>query len=297
MELSGAGVPGTPDLSSCTLIRPILINGDHAYLPWPLPTASLVGPTPGFAHEDEQENAFYATRAKNEATKERILVARRTIKLLNLAQTSLTRAQRSFETAKSQVEDSILFFDDAFQSLQSVDERITHALLTINRAEELLRPLSPQIVSTKQALIFLLSAAKISTETFYSRDSILSAVASAQGHLSEAESNLRELVEIIKQRERDALSDIRGTARQLEDTRQELQHVRQGIFEKVAGFGEAAPAYNECCDRAETYCTVPEERNEHELEHVLEHEPEIQVGRQKSHDAVIDRNGPPGYEN
>ena len=254
----------------------------------------FAGPTPGFPYEDEREEAFYSTRTANEATKERILAARRAVRLLNLAQVSLKRAQRYLESAQRTAEDSILFFDDTFQSLRYENDRIAHILLAIDRAEEPLGPLSPEMSSSRLALIFQLGAAKVDRDTLYSRDLILSAVASAQDELLEAEPKLKELIEVAKQRERDALSDIKGTARQLEDTRQELQQIRQGIFEKVAGFGEAAPAYNECCDRADSYCAVPEESHEDEVG--LGDDPEVQEGDASHHEAVVDTHDPPAYE-
>jgi hypothetical protein len=84
-------------------------------------------------------------------------------------------------------------------------------------------------------------------------------VISGDRDLSEAEERLKRFVEAAKKQERNTLEEIKGTARRLEDSRQRLQQIRQGIFEEVAGFGEAAPAYHECCDRAESYGASPEE--------------------------------------
>jgi hypothetical protein len=254
----------------------------------------FAGPTPGFTNEDLQENLLYATRGNNENTKERIVAARRGIKLLNQAQTSLGRAQRHIETARFQVEDSILFYDDAYQSLRIANEKIGNTLLAIHRVEELICPLP-----TRQALIFLLDIAKKSLgSSSYSRENIKLIVTSAQEKLSEADPKLGELSDAIKKRERDALLDIRGTARRFEDTRQGLQQIRQGIFEQVAGFGEAAPAYNECCDRAVSYCSVPGEGDvpQYEPEHEPEPEPEPELEHAHVHEPEPEREPEPEPE-
>jgi hypothetical protein len=115
------------------------------------------------------------------------------------------------------------------------------------------------LVAVKVEVDAHLKASEIVVDATSNRDKIVSAVALALANLSKAEKALEKLAVLLKQKEEGSLEHIRKTARQVEDSRQELEQFRKGIFEEVAGFGEAAPAYTECCDRMEGFCEVPEE--------------------------------------
>jgi hypothetical protein len=224
------------------------------------------GPTPGFPVEDEREHRFYAARGKNETTKETIRAARRAMKILAVSQAHVKRAQISLRNADQQAVDSVFFLDDALLSLRRGNEYITYAINSTGRIEGELKPPFLEMVAVKLEVDRNLNAAKINVDEAYSREKIISTVASAQNNLSGAEEALEKLVALTNEKEHMGLEEIRGTARQLEDTRQELQQTRQGIFEKVAGFGEAAPAYNECCDRTEGFYEIPEGPSDEEPE-------------------------------
>lgn len=64
----------------------------------------------------------------------------------------------------------------------------------------------------------------------------------------------------------------------------------------MARFGEAAPAYGECCDRADVFCVVPEEPHEDEEEGSGE---ERTSGEAVPVDAAASASAssPPEYEN
>lgn len=226
----------------------------------------FAGPTPGFPREDEREHRFYAARGKNEATKENIRDSRRALKILATSKAHVKRAQDHLRNADQQAVDSVFFLDEALVSLRRGNEYVTYAINSTNRIEGQLKPPFLEIVAVKLEVDQNLNAAKFNVDEAYSREKIISTVASAQTNLELAEAALEKLIALMKQREKTSLDEIRVTARQQEDTRQELLQTRQGIFEKVAGFGEAAPSYTECCDRMEGFCAVPEEPSEDEPE-------------------------------
>lgn len=248
----------------------------------------FAGPTPGFPREDERENRFYVARGENEVTKEAIRGARRARKILAVSQAHVKRAQDRLRNADQKAIDSVFFLDDALISLRRGNENITYAINSTGRIEEHLAPPFLEMVAVKVEVDAHLKAAKITVDATFSRDKIVSTVASSQANLSKAEGALEKLVGLLKQREESSLEDIRGTARQVEDCRQELEQFRKGIFEKVAGFGEAAPAYTECCDRMEGFCEVPEEAEE--AGHDGEREPRIE-------EVNANTSVPPDYEN
>jgi len=80
--------------------------------------------------------------------------------------------------------------------------------------------------------------------------------------LCKAKRDLRQLIEDVKEEERNALSEINRTAKQQGFAVQELWLARQEIFEKVAGFGQAPPCY--LCDKpAPDYSNILEEEHKH----------------------------------
>jgi hypothetical protein len=157
--------------------------------------------------------------------------------------------------------DSVFFLDDAFARLRRGNELITDAINSTGRIEEYLAPFL-EMVPVKVEVDSYLKASKSVVDTAFTHEKIVAAVASALASLSKAEEALERLATLTKQREEKSLENIKGTARQVEDSRQELEQFRKSIFEKVAGFGEAAPAYTECCDRTEGFCEVSEEAEE-----------------------------------
>jgi xanthine/CO dehydrogenase XdhC/CoxF family maturation factor len=218
----------------------------------------FAGPTPGFPGEDKRETWFYTARSRNEEVKAKITKSRHAIRLMNMAAKNLERAGRFAREARSEVNNSIIFFDEAVYSLTLANEHVYYALSNAGKAEAVLEPLDEELNKHKRIAIAALHQAKIDVETLSSRTKILAAIEMVQPKLDDAHAKLDELIDMTKVREKRGLEEIRNTARQLEDARQELQEIRQQIFEEVAGFGEAAPPYTECCDRAEDFCVLPE---------------------------------------
>jgi hypothetical protein len=230
--------------------------------------ALFSGPTPGFPLEDSTEASFYVAREKNDDVQSHIRSTRRVHRVLGRVTMLIKRAKAFLQVALECTKNSLVFFDEALLQLQSYNETVIYALSSIESAVSNLQTIiSPEMERTKRDLTALLKAARISEHVKRSRSSITEAIENCQGDIVMAEEKLHELVDTVKGHEQKSLSDIKETARSVEDSRQSLQHVRQAIFEKVAGFGEAAPAYSECCDRAEGYCNVPSEGgSEHEVE-------------------------------
>jgi len=218
----------------------------------------FAGPTPGFPGEDKRETRFYTARSKNEEVKAKITKARRAIRLMKMAAKNVESAGRFVRQARSEVNNSIIFFDEAVYSLTLANEHVYYALSNTGKAEAVLEPLDEELKEQKKRAIAALHQAKIDVETLSSRTKILAAIEMVQPKLDDATAKLNEFIEMTKAREKGGLEEIKNTARQLEDSRQELQEIRQQIFEEVAGFGEAAPPYTECCDRADGFCVLPE---------------------------------------
>ncbi len=218
----------------------------------------FAGPTPGFPGEDERETRFYTARGRNEEVKAGITKARSAIRLVKKAAKNVETARRFVQQARSEVNNSIVFFVEALDSLKLANEHVYYALSDAGKAEAVLDPLDEELKEHKRRAIAALHQAKIDVETLSSRTKILAAIEMVQPRLDDAHAKLDEFIELTKVREKRSLAEIRNTARQLEDARQALQEIRQQIFEEVAGFGEAAPSYSECCDRADDFCVLPE---------------------------------------
>lgn len=217
----------------------------------------FAGPTPGFPNEDERENRFYAARKSNEDVKADIIKARCATRLLSLAANNLKRAGNFVKQARAQAEKSTFFYDEALHSLHIANEYCGYGLSNVGRAEDLLKPLNAKLEQQKTQIVKALRGAKVENTSWLSGERVSAAVEAMQIAIDGARENLKEMIDATKQKEEGSLEEIKKTARALEDSRQALQEIRQGIFEEVAGFGEAAPSYMECCDRADGFCKLP----------------------------------------
>jgi hypothetical protein len=224
----------------------------------------FAGPTPGFPIEDDFETRFYTSRERNESVKGVIRGARRASRVLNQAFTLVKKAKQCLEVAQRTADNNIFFFGDSISWLTECAEFIVHALAAVDQARAI-GPSSTAIVALQVRVVELLNAERNLVPEYGSRNSVVSAIEKAQAHFMEVEEKLPELIEMTKEKEKDALEQIKLTARELENSRQALQQNRQGVFEEVAGFGEAAPAYSECCDRADGWCVISPEEDVDEL--------------------------------
>lgn len=253
----------------------------------------FAGPTPGFPHEDEQEAVVNVARSENEATKDRIRKAREAKRWLNLAQEYLERAGTCFRNAQQRATTSKLFLGYAVSTFTVGAKRVGEALDAFFVAEEHMPPHSPQMLQTKEAFVENLQALQAISKDLGSRKIILSAVTTAQKTLPEAEARLKELIEAMKGEERAATFDLETTVKRLEDARQELQQVRQEIFEAIAGFGQAAPAYGFIRPKRDCCHILEEGYDTSELEKELELEVELAERNVLPKTEGVE---PPGYE-
>jgi hypothetical protein len=224
----------------------------------------FAGPTPGFPVEDGLESQCYASREINEAMIAKIRGARRSLRLLQRAVVQLKKARACLETAQQATDNSIVFFGESIAWLKECSEHIVYALTAVDQSRANQSPVPTAVGAVEVKVLELLIAANNSLAASVSRAIIVSTIQVSQANITAAEEKLAELIGLIKTKELDGLQQIKLTARELENGRQALQQNRQGIFEQVAGFGEAAPSYKECCDRAEEYCSVPTEEDEPE---------------------------------
>jgi hypothetical protein len=177
--------------------------------------------------------------------------------------TYIGRAKGNLGYALSSTKESLFFLGQATYYMERWDGAVGSALEAVMKTDEHLLPLPREISAWHQALVVSLEAARVPDGGVHSKGATIATIESSQESLTRAETVLEQLIENTREMEKAGLAKIKETARRLEDSRQELQQIRQGIFERVAGFGEAAPAYNECCDRADGFCVVPEVPHEH----------------------------------
>jgi len=216
------------------------------------------GPTPGFGDEDERETTFYKAKEENEKVKAEVMRASKGKTGLGVVKAYLRRATRNLDHALTAAEESSWIFDQATYFIERGHTATGLAIDSLKNKEEHLFPLPQDTMVIYQELEANLQAAKITIGKRSSRDGVISVIKSSQEALSKAGAKLEQLIEYKMEVEKVGLTKIKETARRVEDSRQELQQIRQGIFEKVAGFGQAAPSYKECCDRADAFCDIPE---------------------------------------
>jgi hypothetical protein len=229
----------------------------------------FAGPTPGFGQEDQKEGAFYAARDRNEGTKQKIVSARRALRVLESTVRYLDRAESCAEEAGQEAREAVFFFDDAQRLLRYTVRYCQAAVASVERATEAFgEDLPPEMRNAEGLTVQKLRDAERLAQASHADESVIPAITATGARLDEARRSLGRFQELVKQREDAGLVEIKQTARAREDWRQSLYQVRMRIFEEVAGFGEAAPAYTECCDRTAGYCLVPEEAPAHQEENI-----------------------------
>lgn len=214
------------------------------------------GPTPGFRKEDVQEYRHESAKAAHEKMMEAVKGAVTGVKAAAAIAIVLTRATFEAGVAMSEAQSRL-------GSLNAVASRFGRCARYISRGQELSdeaiaafpKPLSPNLHHAK-ATIDQLFREVIQTPTDRSdlRDNALAVASRLRGLLSGPASDAQaRLLEEIKAAAETCRQGLRETARALENERQTLQQTREAAFEETVGFGAAAPAYHECCDRAESY--------------------------------------------
>jgi hypothetical protein len=232
------------------------------------------GPTPGFPNEDAAESYFDQAYSKHGNQKALILSRRRAILYAQLAQRSCLVGTPHIRDAKTIAETSSLTRGVRVlkSDLLNFDHYATVTAVELNKTALQLAPLNEaqhRFIKDMQRLIgaSALSYSKISQ---LEREDLVTAVGNAHDIWGKLTVQIKDFVAMVKDQERRAREGARHTARELEEKRSALQQIRQGVFETVVGFGEAPPAYHNCCPRHATYeqqCDVEVETETENNEH------------------------------
>ncbi|RFU75740.1 hypothetical protein TARUN_6499 [Trichoderma arundinaceum] len=210
------------------------------------------GPTAGFPDEDEREQAHKLAKLALQERTEALKAAVRGVKAVQAVKVAIDRA--TFEKQRASLENH----SDIF-SQRSVHTTLNRCVAYINRGLELgteainaiQTPPEPDLIQAKNALSQLLVKARATAQERLKDKSQNSALLERLGDtLTRAMDAQKQYLEAMKKVSESRRETIRRAARALEDERRALQHIRQSAFETTVGFGAAAPAYNECCDRA-----------------------------------------------
>jgi hypothetical protein len=220
--------------------------------------ALFAGPTPEFPKEDDKENRFYVARGAHERVRQKVITSRYAASKLKVAISQLARADRLLDRALLHARNHVFTFDEAARDLQLTKKNIDYALASVLQASDILQPKSGGIEALEQKVIHDLQQAKPNTKDLSSnREVYTSVIQQSKTQALKSSRQLRSFLALTVDRERTGQDELRKTARKLEDSRQTLQQARMAIFEEVAGFGQAAPSYAECCDRADDFCELP----------------------------------------
>ncbi|CAM1502340.1 Fc.00g043240.m01.CDS01 [Cosmosporella sp. VM-42] len=213
------------------------------------------GPTPGFPDEDSQEALYRQAVASHERQTEVLKSAVRGVKAVGVVGVAIGLAQSEKSSAAVESRSSLC-------SLRYVDSRLKRCIEYADRGLELS---NSAVVGLPQPLAPILQQAKDIVDRFFydvkitarerpeSRSQAAEAAEKIDKALKEALQAQKQYLEEVKSVTAANRVAIRGTARSLENERQSLQQIRQSLFETTVGFGAAAPAYHECCDRAEGF--------------------------------------------
>ncbi|KAJ4860682.1 hypothetical protein T069G_05670 [Trichoderma breve] len=210
------------------------------------------GPTAGFADEDEQEETHKLAKLALQERTEALKAAVRGIKAAQAVKVAIERA--SFEKQRAAFENH----SDIF-SQRGVHTVLKRCVAYINRGLELSDEAveaikatpGPDLVQAKDSLDRLFHTARATAQERYTNKSQNADLIERLGAtLAQALFAQKQYVEAMKKVTESRRESIRRTARALEDERRALQQLRQSAFETTVGFGAAAPAYHECCDRA-----------------------------------------------
>ncbi|KAK3642949.1 hypothetical protein LTR56_010546 [Elasticomyces elasticus] len=214
------------------------------------------GRTPGFPNEDELEWEHRRAATAHEK-------AAKSLKAAVTERKSVTQLKRLIDLAGDQVSAAREEVEHSFLNLAGAAVWFIRCAKYLERATKLYN--EPMYASDaiesqdfhearniiKQNLTAALEAANaVRNPALVDSDTGREAADTITARLNIVSHAIDEMSSPTKQAETAAERVVKDTARTLEDSRQALQEIRQGAFEITVGFGAAAPAYNECCDRA-----------------------------------------------
>lgn len=220
------------------------------------------GQTPGFPDEDEREESYRSQKDEHDATIKTLKATTSASKELALLKSTIIRAQKEKTRAKYELETSLFRGTEyAIIFLDRCARLIEQAVIVSQKvAGELPKPLDADFVQTHHSLVqHLVNARASATDTlsagyaYNSSTQVFSSIQAIRDELTLAAEAHTAMAHMIKSYETAAKQAVKITSRGLEDSRQALQEIRQNAFEVTVGYGAAAPAYHECCDRAEGF--------------------------------------------
>lgn len=212
------------------------------------------GPTAGFPDEDTQEEKYTRAKIQHDARTDDLKAVTRGLRAAAAIKTAIERAKAQHYQAETEAVSII----SSYSYLDSVfTQCATYASKGLDLSRVAVQAIPPsmldsRVTQTKIALDQTLrSVVELGSDRRWSRGGGPEVAASTiGGALRTAFKQQEAYLAALKTSSEAARQAIRGTARTLEDERQGLQQLRQGAFETTVGFGAAAPAYRECCDRA-----------------------------------------------
>ena len=217
------------------------------------------GPTPGFADEDDRERNFKKDKAEYDASVDILKAWYKTDKDIALLRSTVNRAIGETKKVENELLYSFFSSGDALMWMDRCSRLTEQASFVNSRSiEELPTPLENELINTHKLVTRHLNeaygvASFLVNRGYGSVSEIAGANRAVFDELTLALDAQSEMSDHLKTYVFTAKEAVKLTSRTLEDSRQALQEIRQGAFEIVAGFGAAAPAYNECCDRAERF--------------------------------------------
>ncbi|KAL7920957.1 hypothetical protein ACQKWADRAFT_297181 [Trichoderma austrokoningii] len=210
------------------------------------------GPTAGFPDEDEQEQAHKVAKMSLQERTEALKAAVRGVKAAQVVKLAIERAL--FEKQRAGFENhSDIFSQRSFHvTLSRCVAYIDRGIELTNQAIDVLetRPEPAQIQTKRNLEQYLVTARTQATSRLKDKSQNTALLERLESALTSALRAQKEYHESMKQVTESCRNSIRQTARSLENERRALQQIRQSAFETTVGFGAAAPAYHECCDRA-----------------------------------------------
>ncbi|ORX95216.1 hypothetical protein BCR34DRAFT_608030 [Clohesyomyces aquaticus] len=236
------------------------------------------GPTPGFPSEDAAESAFHRVQTLHEGNTATVLARRRAGQFIQQVQRNWKNAGIYLKDASIRAErgSGILGFSDVKSDLRNVEHYATIAGTGLEKSMLNLAPLGPEIYELAQRMEGIVRGVRsvsIPVASWGGKAELLEAISGTKQHWESGNEVLEQLLYAAKEEERGARLEVRESARELDERRSALQQVRQEVFEQVAGFGEAPPAYHNCCSRTEAYkqqCDVVVELDDEETAGTVE---------------------------
>ena len=215
-------------------------------------TTLFDGPTPGFPDEDEQESNLQQAKEAHAAKTKELMSVVAGVKAVMAIKTVIDLV--TFEKTRAAVESRSPIHLPAY-----LDHRLQRCVKYTKRGLELSNlaidgiqgPLDSDLAEAKSNFDYIFQSVEEAVlRRERTRNGGIATAEKIATAVAEASPAQKRFVEKIKQTSLATRLAIRGTARTLENERQALQQIRQSAFEVTVGFGAAAPAYHECCDRA-----------------------------------------------